>query len=154
MFKLAGAEQLQRRLLQAGTKALPIIGGALVEIGEEVMTESQRQVPVLTGALKNSGRVFGAWGGVTRYARSAMGMMGGAGAASIVGMGGQNEATVTLAYGGTALKYALYVHEIARYHHPVGKYHYLSDPVNARRVRFAAQLGAKLRGRLDRALAR
>ena len=129
VFKLAGAEQLQRRLLQAGSRARPIIGGALKEIGEEVMDESKRQVPVLTGALKNSGRVLGP------------------------DMDGP-EITVTLAYGGTALKYALYVHEIARYHHPVGKYHYLSDPVNTRRVRFAAQLGAKLRGRLDRALAR
>jgi len=153
-FKLVGAEQLAAKLKQAGGRAMPIIAGALTEIGEEIMVESKRQAPWLTGALRNSGRVFTGWGGQTRRASGAMGTMTGSAAASIGSFGSASDVTVTLAYGGTAIPYALYQHE-GKFNHPKGgKAHYLSDPVKARGARFAAQMAAKLRGRLERALAR
>jgi hypothetical protein len=148
---IQGIEKLQAKLAQAGPRALGICGAALTECGEEIMTESKRQVPVLTGALKNSGRVFGAWGGQTQYGGSALGTLTGAAAASIQGMGGENGVTVTLAYGGAALEYAKYVHEIPGRHHPNGKDHFLSDP--AKGYGLGSKLAAKLHGRLERALA-
>lgn len=164
-FKLVGAEQLAAKLRQAGGRARPIIAGALWEIGQEIMGESQQQVPVLTGALKNSGRVFSEWGGQMRTAAGGMGSIGGADAAGIGTFGSADDVTVTLGYGGAALGYALAVHETPSSHDPPswegktvhfthGKAHFLSDPVKARAVRFGAQMAVKLRGRLDRALAR
>ncbi len=129
-FILVGAAQLETKLRQAGERAMPIIAGALNEIGEEVMVESERQTPWLTGALRNSGQNYGPQ------------------------THGQ-EVTVTLGYGGESIPYALYQHEGTGFNHPHGgKAHYLSDPVKARGARFGAQMAAKIRGRLDRALAR
>lgn len=129
-FRLVGADQLAIKLRQAGEKAMPIVAGALNEIGDEIMVESKRQTPWLTGALRNSGQ---------NYGPETQGQ----------------EVTVTLGYGGTSIPYALYQHEGVGFAHPRGgKAHFLSDPVRARGARIGAQLAAKLRGRLERALAR
>jgi hypothetical protein len=129
-YTLVGAAQLEAKLRQAGERAMPIIAGALNEIGDEVMGESKREAPWLTGALRNSGTNYGV---------------------EIKG----TEAVDTLGYGGASIPYALYQHEGVGFNHPKGgKAHYLSDPVKARGARFAAQMSAKLRGRLERALAR
>lgn len=129
-FRLVGADQLAAKLRQAGEKAMPIVAGALNEIGDEVMVESKRQTPWLTGALRNSGQNYGP---ETRG----------------------TDVTVTLGYGGASIPYALYQHEGTGFAHPQGgKAHFLSDPVKARGARFGAQMAAKLRGRLERALAR
>lgn len=151
-IRIQGAEELRAKLARMPERALDICGAALTECGEEIMTNSQKEVPVLTGALKNSGRVFGAWGGRTRYARSGLGMMTGQAASSIGGMGGEG-AQVTLAYGGTAMKYALVQHERTDLNHPRGgKAHYLSDP--AKSYSLGSRLGQFIGKKLERALGR
>lgn len=151
---IEGAKELEALLAQMPGRALGILGGALVECGEEVMAKSVKLAPKKTGALRNSGRVFGAWGGQTRYARSGFGTMRGGQAASISGMGGQNGAEVTMAYGGAALGYAAYVHEAPpelNWTLPGTGPKFLERP--AKEYPLGSKLAAKVRGRLERALA-
>ena len=122
------------KLRQAGERAMPIVAGALNEIGEEIMVVSKREAPWDVGNLRASGKNYGPETKGT-------------------------EVVVTLGYGGTAegteVRYALYQHEGVHFYHPKGgKAHYLSDPVKAAGQGFATRMANKLRGRLDRALAR
>jgi hypothetical protein len=133
-FRLVGAEQLAIKLRQAGDRAMPIIAGALNEIGDEIMAVSKREAPWDVGNLRDS---------ITTYPPEIHG----------------TEAVATIGAGGAAIPYALYQHEAggrgADFNHPKGgKWHYLSDPTKQAGFRFAVNMANKLRGRLERALAR
>jgi hypothetical protein len=129
-FRLVGAEQLAIKLRQAGDRAMPIIADALNEIGGEIMAVSQREAPWDVGTLRKEG---------TNYGTEIHG----------------TEVVDTLGYGGAAMAYALIQHERTDFNHPKGgKAHYLSDPVKQAGFRFAVNMANKLRGRLERALAR
>ena len=120
---------------------MPVIAGSLNEIGDEIMVVSDRQVPYDVTNLQKSGKNYGP---------------------EIRG----SEVTVTLGYGGAGMAYALAVHETPSAYDPpswVGKdvqfrhgrkAHYLSDPVKQAGFRFAVNMSMKLKGRLERALAR
>lgn len=137
--RIEGADDLARRLRVAGARAMPICAGAVREIGEEIMGASISQAPIDTGNLRSEGKVYG----------------------PDISPG---RATVTLAYGGAAEAYALAVHEHPSQHSPrswaggvtfrFGKTHFLSDPVKARQTRFGADIGRRIRVRLEHALAR
>jgi hypothetical protein len=95
--------------------------GALFREGERIMTRSKRDfVPVLTGALRASGRVE---------------------PPQIAG----TEITVILGYGGASAPYALVVHEDLQAHHTVGSAKYLEIPRNEAVAGMDARLAADLR---------
>jgi hypothetical protein len=130
---VTGHDDLIRLMVLAGQSTTPILGQALKEGGDDMMRESQEQVPFRDGPLKNSGRVTGP------------AMLG-------------PDVVVMLSYGNTAVAYALYQHEgkrqdgtrrIRQYHNGK-KGHYLSDPVND----MAPTLGPSIALRLEELLRR
>jgi hypothetical protein len=130
---VTGHDDLIRLMVLAGQATTPILGQALKEGGDDMMRESQEQVPFRHGPLKNSGRVTGP---------------------VIVG----DDVAVMLSYGNTAVAYALYQHEAKRqdgsrpirHYHNGKKSHYLSDPVND----MAPTLGPSIALRLEELLRR
>lgn len=93
---------------------------------EELIAESKPEVPVDTGALRNSGYVE---------------------QPQVSG----NKITVRCGYGGPAAGYALYVHENLEANHPVGKAKYLEDPFNRRLPGLSGRMAARLEKRLQKA---
>jgi hypothetical protein len=130
---VTGHEDLTRLMVLAGQATTPILGRALKEGGDDMMRESQEQVPFRHGPLKNSGRVSGP---------------------AMVGP----DVVVMLSYGNTAVAYALYQHEGKRQDgtHQIRNYHggkkgkYLSDPVQDA----APTLGPSIALRLEELLRR
>lgn len=83
---LLGEEKLLRLLAQGGPAAAQATGRAMYEEAQIIFAESQRLVPVRTGALRASGQVF---------------------PPKAVG----SNIEVEFGYGGAAAPYATYVHE-------------------------------------------
>jgi len=84
--EIKGTRELQRTLEKLGERALAEAGKALYAEAELVMTESKRQCPVDTGALRSTGHVE-----LPKYSG--------------------NKVTVQMGYGGPAAPYADIVHE-------------------------------------------
>lgn len=119
-----------RRLLSKAKDATQVLGRALYEEGNDIFNESQRLVPVVTGALAGSGRVTSPSVNATRV-------------------------EVTIGYGGAAAPYAIYVHERTELNHnyPGAKNasaqaKFLEDPV----LKAAETMDAKLASRIERLL--
>lgn len=120
MDELIGMDRLQAALKASPAIALAAVGGSLYREGQRIMADSEREVPVDLGALKNSGTVF-------EPVVDAMSV------------------SVTLGYGGAAEAYAVIQHENVHFrHHGNQKAHYLSDPVHDHAVGFDARLAADL----------
>lgn len=102
------------------------VGPALRAEAEIEMTEAKRRTPVDTGALRGSGHVAG-----PKHSG--------------------RDTQVTLAFGGPAAPYALFVHENLDAHHPVGQAKFLegtlheSAPYLAQRI--ARRIAASIRRR-------
>lgn len=117
---LLGKRELQARMKMAIANAPNLVGQAMREEGETIMTRSKRDfVPVDLGTLRASGFVDGP---------------------EISG----NTATVTLGYGGAASAYALIQHERMDYHHDVGQAKYLEQPVNEAVVGFSQRVAKRI----------
>lgn len=101
-----------------GRKLPHLLAGALYREAEAMMAESKREVPVDTGALRDSGHV--------RQPEE-------------IG----SEIVVELGYGGPGIPYALVQHE-KPFRHTVGKWKYLSDPVRRRAADLDQRLAAEL----------
>ena len=128
-FKIEGLDELRRKMAQAGPKAIPYLKQAMWMAGKETMSMSQKEVPVETGTLKNSGQTFPAETKGTQI-------------------------VVTLGYGGAAQDYALVQHERTDFDHPHGgKAHYLSDPVKAMGGKLGSFLAARIGRSIERAIA-
>jgi hypothetical protein len=117
--------ELQNALAAFGDKAVEEGGKALYRMGEQIMAESKRRVPVDTGNLRDSGHVQNP----VRQDQSV---------------------TVVLGYGGPGIGYALPVHERFDVRHKVGGPKYLEQPV----LIFAGQMEAILARDLRVELAR
>ena len=101
-------ERLQRALTQSGPEGVKVAARALRHEAQEAFAQSQDEVPVDTGALKNSGRLRPETG---VYERG-------------------NEVYVELTYGGSATEYSIYVHENLEANHPHGNAKYLEGPMS------------------------
>lgn len=127
-IELIGGEQLKKLTSEGQSdKVVKALARALYEEALIIMAESQRRVPVDTGALRRSGRVLPPK------------MEGG-------------DMVVELGYGGAASGYAMDQHENPNYRHTNGKtWKYLEGPVRERmpaiEKSLAARLDAILRGR-------
>lgn len=132
---VTGHDDLIRLMVLAGQSAAPILARALKEGADDMMRESQEQVPFRHGPLKNSGRVTGP---------------------AMVGP----DVVVMLSYGNTSVAYALYQHEghrqdgtrqIRNYHNgKKGKY--LSDPVQDAAPALAPSIALRLEELLRRGI--
>jgi hypothetical protein len=101
-------ERIQRAIIASGPAGVKAAARALRSEAQDAFAVSQDEVPVDTGALKASGRVRPEVG---VYERG-------------------NELSVELTYGGTAMEYAIIVHENLESFHPHGKAKYLEDPMS------------------------
>lgn len=97
---------------------------AVTQSGENILAESQLEVPVDTEALKESGRLeikkrkYGFTADITY---------------GTVGINPKSKKSTNV--------YALEVHENLEAHHTIGKAKYLEDPTNRERVLFNARAG-------------
>ena len=125
---ITGIEALAAKFRALGASLPAAAGKALVQEGERIMTDAKRRTPVDTGALRASGQT--AWPDVA--------------AASV---------SVTLGFGNTAVKYAVYVHENLAARHPVGEAKFLENAVMAAERGIGDRLASTLRRDIE-ALAR
>ena len=114
--RVTGTKQTKRNLLTLGKDAPKVVGGALFREAERIMAEIKTVpiVPVDLGTLSNTGHVV---------------------PPEIDSRG----ATVIMAFGGPAARYALAIHEgfrttktgrLVRFTYRIGQAKYLSEPVN------------------------
>lgn len=99
-----GQAKLIQTLKTLGARAQTIVGAALLQEAEKIMTESKRQCPVDLGNLRDTGHV------------TEPEVSGG-------------HVSVTLGYGGPAAPYAIVQHERLDFQHKVGKAKFLEDPL-------------------------
>lgn len=126
-FTLRGQRALRLALLRVRKRAPEIFGGALFVEGERIMKESKKIVPVDTGALRSSGHV------------------------KVPVLSG-SRVSVTLAYGGSAAPYAVFVHEKANARHrPPTRWKYLEEPFLAAREGMAMRIARRMRREIARA---
>ena len=115
-------ERLQRALTQSGPEGVKVAARALRNEAQEAFAHSQDEVPVDTGALKNSGRLRPETGVFERG----------------------NEVYVELTYGGSATEYSIYVHENLEANHPHGKAKYLEDPMSRQVLGISGRIADKV----------
>jgi hypothetical protein len=152
-FVILGTQELRDKLALMPGRALGILGGALVECGEEVKARSVKRAPKKTGMLRNTAMVFGEWAGRVAYARSAFGSASAANRASL-GAGTKDGVEVTIAYGGPSADYALFVHEAPQelnWTLPGTGPKFLERP--AKEYPLGVKLSSKVQGRIGRAMA-
>ena len=104
MDLVATAKITMNNIPNLNTAAIQALASTLYIEGESVMAESKSMTPVDTGALRASGFVHSP---VTS----------------------NNDVSVELTYGGSASKYALFVHENLSATHHVGQAKFLEIPV-------------------------
>lgn len=122
MIYFVNLDRVQRALMQSGPNGVKIAAKALRNEAQEAFAVSQDEVPVDTSALKTSGRVRPETGVFERG----------------------NEVYVELTYGGTAVDYAIIVHENLGAYHPHGKAKYLEDPLTRQVVGIAGRIADKV----------
>ncbi|CAB4190564.1 hypothetical protein UFOVP1196_71 [uncultured Caudovirales phage] len=103
--KFTGVEQLKQKLARLAKKIPLETASALYMEAQVEMTEAKRRTPREFGPLRASGFV------------------------TLPTISGRN-ISVTLAFGGVAAGYAVYVHEIVGLNHPIGQDHFLSSTLN------------------------
>lgn len=102
--------------------------GVLFEEAEDIMAESQKQVPFRTGVLSGSGHVQ----------------------PPVIDEDG---AEVVMGYGGPARAYAIIQHETKEFRHAEGrKWKYLEDPAMEAAEDMETRFGQKLQARFQRKL--
>lgn len=100
-------DRVQKAIIASGERGVKEAGKALRNEAQEVLARARDLVPVDTGALKASGRVRPEVGVYTAN--------------------GSMEVWIT--FGGTAVDYAVHVHERLGSYHPVGQAKYLEVPL-------------------------
>jgi hypothetical protein len=100
---ITGVKEMKARLRQVARQFPDLVARALYLEAQIELTESKRRVPVDTGTLRASGQVIGPDRGAGR------------------------KLFVTIAYGGAAESYAIYVHEDLEAFHRIGQAKYLES---------------------------
>ena len=103
---IAGGAKVSKALERVGERYERAMEAALYGLGNEIMTDSKRRVPVDFGALKGSGYVT-------------------------LPVKETGTLTVELGYGGPAKDYAEAQHEHTEFHHEVGEAKFLENAINA-----------------------
>lgn len=106
-FQFENADEIIQAIIASGEEGALAAARALRAEAQEVLAHSQMEVPVDTGALKNSGRIDPIVGIKTTA----------------------NSMEVDVVYGSTAADYAVYVHENLESHHPHGNAKFVEGPL-------------------------
>jgi hypothetical protein len=122
-FKVTGLDDLVQKLKDAKAKLRQNAAKEMYQFAEEIMTDSKQVVPVMTGALMNTGKVFSPVEDSTSI-------------------------TVELGYGDASVDYALIVHEELqtpkggqiKWTRPGSGPKYLQNPFDARSGELAPRL--------------
>jgi hypothetical protein len=122
-FLPSGADQVLRNIDQIIRTQPTKIAAALHEEAEELMTEAKRRTPVDTGALRSSGHVQ-----TPDIDRDSV--------------------SVTMAFGGPAAPYAVYVHEDLTANHPVGQAKFLESVLTEAAPNLPARIARRVAGDL------
>lgn len=128
--RIEGLKELQALLRQAGGRAETVLIGTLDECGDEVIAKAVPVTPKRTGVLRNSVKNY-------RTKREGTGLI------------------LTMGAGGAGIPYARRIHELPKqsnWTEPGTGPKYLERP--AKEYPWGSSLGSKLRGRLERAIAR
>lgn len=123
VIAVRGLDQVKAGLTAYQAEVRQALTQEVAREGEEIMTESKRLVPVLTGALRASGHVLPVEDTPTGV-------------------------RLTLAYGNSAVQYAIYVHERVELRHPVGMARFLAVPAEIAADGMAGRIAAGIRARL------
>jgi hypothetical protein len=119
--KVTGARQMIANLQQLARDAPRVMKKAVYEFAQTEMTEMKRLVPVDTGALRASGHI-------EQPVAHADGRI-----------------TCTLGFGGTAVDYAVPVHEDLEAFHRVGQAKYVEQPLAESAAHFADRVAASVK---------
>jgi hypothetical protein len=121
-FKVEGLEELKRTFdaLRQGSLLHHAVASALHREAELIMTAAKRQTPVDTGALRASGTVK---------------------APQIK----ESSVSVEIGFGGSAVGYALAVHENLKARHKVGNAKYLERPFFEHQERLIRAVGTEVK---------
>lgn len=119
MFRIEGGDNLGRKLDSVAKRVAKQIEAALYQEAEAVRTDSMRNTPVDTGALRASHRVE----------------------RPVVRDGGVE---VEIVVGGPAADYAVYVHEDLDAFHRVGEAKFLEKAVNRARPGLSGRIGGRI----------
>lgn len=106
--EILGQSELISAIKQAAKGAPEVLALALYEEGQAAFRQTQKEVPIRKGYLKNSGRLHPPHQDTS----------------------GNVEVAIT--YGSTAAKYAPPVHDLNKNYRNGRKWHYVADPVRAR----------------------
>lgn len=117
--RVLGNQQLARALLAAGPALVEDFARGIYEEGQLAFRQSQKEVPVRDGFLKNSGRLHLPVISGTRV-------------------------DVDITYGSSAVDYAAPVHELQKNYREGRKRYYLKDPVEARVPNMEARLARRI----------
>lgn len=117
--RLIGSKELTRALLSSGPAIVEDFARGIYEEGQLAFRQSQKEVPVRDGYLKNSGRLHQP---VIRGTR----------------------VDVDITYGSSAVDYAAPVHELQKNYRGGRKRYYLKDPVQARVPNMEARLARRI----------
>jgi hypothetical protein len=112
-FKVSGVPKLKANMLRINERLPRGLKAAAMEEVQQVMQESQSQVPVVTGTLRDSAFIR----------QDHMG--------NITFGYGDSKAAINPNTGESPRKYMIAVHERLDVQHPQGKAKFLEDPVNA-----------------------
>lgn len=124
--QVSGAQELIRVLTRAAQGADDVLAQALHEEGSMAFRQTQKEVPIRKGYLKNSGRLA---------------------PPERDGAGG---VTVAITYGSAAADYAAPVHDLNKNYRNGRKWHYVADPVMGR----VEGLDGRLAKRIERNMGR
>lgn len=106
--EVVGQDALISLLLDAADGAPEVLGQALYEEGGMAFKQTQKEVPIRKGYLKNTGRL------------------------SQPEMTPGGTVSVAITYGSAAAKYAAAVHDLNKNYRNGRKWHYVADPVQGR----------------------
>lgn len=118
--QIRGSKALQRELKRRAREAPKALAGALFIEAERIMGKSKRIVPVDKGALRASGHV------------------------QLPVIKGK-KVSVTLGYGGAAVRYAVIVHEKPARHNAPTQWKYLEKPLNEAIPGMGSRIARRLR---------
>ncbi len=124
--EVLGQPALIAALISAAAGAPEVLAQALYEEGEMAFRQTQKEVPIRKGYLKNSGRL-------SQPEQSPGGNV-----------------TVAITYGSSAAAYAGPVHDLNKNYRNGRKWHYVADPVMAR----TNGMDRRLANRINRILER
>lgn len=125
-IRIKGVDEMRAKLIKIAQKFPERTAAAIYREAQIEMTEAKRRTPVDVSPNAPHPGQLRASGQVSEPVRN-----------------GKN-ISVTLSFGGGAIDYAVYVHEIVENYHPIGQAKYLESTLNESRPYMAGRLARRI----------